>query len=721
MTWTEKRPSEDFYQVLEPDGSIANEPPNLDEEELLSLYRTLRLTRTLEEKMLKMQRRGQLSLVAHGFGEEATPLGSAAALEPGDWCFPYYRQKPARLYWEEPPAAIIAGRMGFEPETVGNHIDADTPVNFTTNYTPLGVNVTNAAGSAMADAFTDGDAVSMAYIGDGATSEGDFHEALNFVSVFDAPLVTICQNNQWAISVPAHRQTASETFAQKATAYGMPGERVDGNDVLAVYEKSREAVERARAGEGPTLIECVTYRMADHNTSDAANVYRDDSEREYWADRDPIDRFETYLEDQGILGDGRRAEIEDDVQASVEAAVDAVEEISESNPSLMFEHHLHESGWKDRHQRTELAAELAGENPFTDFTGDGLDAQTDRSVTDGAGASTAASGRPSDAETEEMNLVTAINETLRQEMARDERVRLLGYDIGEIGGVFRTTEGLLDEFGGDRVIDTPLTQTGVLGTAVGMAMRGEHPVPEVQFMGFLYPAFGQFMHALVKTFDRTAGSIEVPVTVRLPYGGGIKASEYHSESTETYLIHTPGVKVVCPSTPAEAKGLLASSIRDPDPVMFMEPKKIYREGKEPVPTESYTLPYEARIIRAGEDITLVTWGRMLHEALPATDEVDADVEVIDLRVLSPLDIETVLDSVKKTGRCVVFHEARRTLGLGAELSALINEYALDRLLAPVKRATGYDVHFPGHQLEEAYLPDADRARYALEAVMGYEI
>ncbi|WP_341850671.1 alpha-ketoacid dehydrogenase subunit alpha/beta [Natronococcus wangiae] len=581
MPWTEHRPSENFYRVLEPDGSIVSEPPDLDADELLSFYRTLRLTRVLEEKMLKMQHRGELSLITHSLGEEATPLGSAAALEPGDWCFPYYRQKPARLYWDEPPAGIIAGRMGFEPETVGEYIDSDMPVNFTTNYTPLGVNVTNAAGSAIVDAFTDGDAVSLAYIGDGATSEGDFHEALNFASVFDAPLVTVCQNNQWAISVPIQRQTASETFAQKADAYGMPGERIDGNDVLAVYEKSREAVERARAGEGPTLIECVTYRMADHNTSDAATVYRDDTEREYWANRDPLDRLEAYLEEQDILDDERKAEIRDDARASVEAAVDTVERIPKSDPSLMFEHHLHESSWKERHQRAELAAELAGENPFGDFTGDGLDGSTDSLAANSSGSSGSVAGGdpPSGTETEETNLIGAINRTLRQEMIHDERVRLLGYDIGEIGGVFRATESLFDEFGPKRVIDTPLSENGILGTAVGMAMRGERVVPEIQFMGFLYPAFGQFMYTLVKTYDRTGGSLEVPLTVRVPYGGGIKASEYHSESTETYLVHTPGVKVVCPSTPAEAKGLLASSVRDPDPVVFMEPKKIYREGK----------------------------------------------------------------------------------------------------------------------------------------------
>jgi pyruvate dehydrogenase E1 component beta subunit len=306
-------------------------------------------------------------------------------------------------------------------------------------------------------------------------------------------------------------------------------------------------------------------------------------------------------------------------------------------------------------------------------------------------------------------------------MRRDESVRLIGYDIGPQGGVFRATEGLIDEFGEDRVIETPLSENGIIGTSVGMAMRGCRVVPEIQFMGFFYPAFGQFMYTLVKMFERSGGHIELPLTVRMPYSGGIKSSEYHSESTETFLIHTPGVRVVVPSNPYEAKGLLTASIDSDDPVIFLEPKRIYRDGKKPVPKEEFTLPLdEARYVRYGNDITVYTWGAMTRHAVAAAENVEADVEIMDLRTLSPLDVDSILTSVKKTGRAVVLHEARRTLGLGAEISALINEYALDHLHAPIKRATGYDVHFPGHQTEDTYLPDEQRARHVIEAVMDYE-
>ncbi|MFC6734269.1 MULTISPECIES: alpha-ketoacid dehydrogenase subunit beta [unclassified Haladaptatus] len=323
--------------------------------------------------------------------------------------------------------------------------------------------------------------------------------------------------------------------------------------------------------------------------------------------------------------------------------------------------------------------------------------------------------------TEELNIVRAVTQTLRQEMTRDDSVRLLGYDLGPIGGVYRATEGLVEEFGEDRVIDTPLSENGILGTAVGMAMRGERVVAEIQFMGFFYPAFGQFMYTLAKMYERTGGGIEVPVTIRMPYGGGIKSAEYHSESTETFLVHTPGVRVVCPSTPTETKGLLAASIRHPDPVVFLEPKKIYRGEPEPVPTGEFTRPLdEARIVREGEDVTVLTYGAMVRHAETAADRVDADVEIVDLRTLSPLDVETILASVKKTGRCAILHEARRTLGLGAELSALVNEHAIEYLEAPIKRATGFDVHFPSNQIEDAYVPGPDRATNVIEAVANYE-
>jgi TPP-dependent pyruvate/acetoin dehydrogenase alpha subunit len=375
--WEEKRPSEDYYQVLKPDGSLDGDAPSFDQKELRRLYSTLILTRVFEEEILRLQRRGEVSIIVQSRGEEATPLGTAAALSAGDWIFPSYRQLSGLFYWDVPMVAVLARLMGVEPETVTGflqteNVNLESPeINLTPSYTPLAANIPNATGAAMVDAFQENDTVTMTYIGDGSTSEGAFYEGMNFAGVFDVPLVVICQNNQWAISVPAHRQTAADTFASKAEAVGIPHTRVDGNDLFAVYEKTREAVDRARNGGGPTFIECVTYRMRDHNTADEDSVYRSRSEAEYWAERDPVDRFEYFLRERDILTEGGIDEIEADQQQAVDEAIEIAREIPRSDPHHMFEHHLHGQSWQEDHQRRELERELSGENPFTDFSGDG--------------------------------------------------------------------------------------------------------------------------------------------------------------------------------------------------------------------------------------------------------------------------------------------------------------------------------------------------------------
>jgi TPP-dependent pyruvate/acetoin dehydrogenase alpha subunit len=375
--WVETRPDESqLYRIIAPDGSLEREPPRLEADELLKFYQTMILTRTFEQKALKMTRRGEISIVTLCKGEEATPVGSIAALEAGDWCFPYYRQRPALLYWDLPLSKMLANLMGAEPETVEKHLphseESKPEVNFPPVYVPLGVNVTNAVGSAMIDGFEGNEQVTLAYVGDGSTSQGDFHDALNFAGVFEAPVVIICQNNQWAISVPSQRQTAAESYAKKAEAYGIPHERVDGNDVFAVYEKTNEAVERARNGDGPTFIECVTYRMVDHNTADENNAYRSEDEFKFWATRDPVDRLETYLRHEDVLNDVLIEEINESTESKVEEAVHTARKVPISDPATMFANHLHDTHWKIEHQREELNAELSGENPFTDFTGGGL-------------------------------------------------------------------------------------------------------------------------------------------------------------------------------------------------------------------------------------------------------------------------------------------------------------------------------------------------------------
>jgi 2-oxoisovalerate dehydrogenase E1 component beta subunit len=320
------------------------------------------------------------------------------------------------------------------------------------------------------------------------------------------------------------------------------------------------------------------------------------------------------------------------------------------------------------------------------------------------------------------NIIQAVNDALRIEMRRDERVVVLGEDVGKFGGVFRATSGLYDEFGPERVIDTPLAEAGIVGTAIGMALYGLRPVPEIQFADFIYPAYDQIVNELAKFRYRSGGQYPAPVVIRTPYGGGIRGGHYHSQSPEAYFVHTPGLKVVIPSNPIDAKGLLLSAIRGEDPVIFMEPKRVYRASKGDVPEGDYTIPLgKAKILRPGNQVTVIAYGSMVHTVNEAVERVVAegfDPEVIDLRTLLPLDQETVLESVKKTGRAVIVHEAPKTCGYGAELSALIMEKAFLWLEAPVLRVTGFDTPFP-YTLENEYLPSPDRVAAAIKQTITF--
>ncbi|OGS49365.1 MAG: 2-oxoisovalerate dehydrogenase [Euryarchaeota archaeon RBG_16_68_13] len=320
-----------------------------------------------------------------------------------------------------------------------------------------------------------------------------------------------------------------------------------------------------------------------------------------------------------------------------------------------------------------------------------------------------------------MTMVQAINAALREEMRRDDRVIVLGEDVGRNGGVFRCTEGLIDEFP-DRVFDTPLSEAGIIGTAIGMALYGLRPVPEIQFMDFIYPGFDQIVSEAAKMRYRSGGQYTVPMTIRTPFGGGIRGGHYHSQSTEAYFCHTPGLKVVVPSTPSEAKGLLLASIRDPDPVMFLEPKKLYRAFREEVPEGDATIPIgKARVRRSGKDVSLFAYGYMLQVCLEAAERAarkGIEAEVVDLRTLVPLDTDAVLDSVRRTGRAVIVYEAARTGGFGAEVSATIAESAIEYLHGPIVRVTGFDTPFP-YALEDVYMPNADRVLAGINKVMAF--
>ena len=324
--------------------------------------------------------------------------------------------------------------------------------------------------------------------------------------------------------------------------------------------------------------------------------------------------------------------------------------------------------------------------------------------------------------TQNITMVEAINQAMLNEMEKDKNVLLLGEDVGVDGGVFRASQGLLKKFGEERVIDTPLAESGIVGAAIGLALNGFHPIAEIQFSGFLYPALDQLISHAGRYRNRTRGQRTVPMVVRMPCSGGIRAPEHHSESVEAYLAHTPGIKTVMPSNPYDAKGLLISAIRDPDPVVFLEPTRLYRSVKQEVPEEEFVVPLEkANVVKEGEDITIIAWGTMVRVALESAAAVSEkhSVEVIDLRTIYPMDIDTIVDSVQKTGRCVVVHEAPRTCGFGAEISSLLNEHDLLSLKAPVERVTGFDTVMPLAKSEQYYIPNTERVVGAVKKAMEF--
>ena len=555
----------------------------------------------------------------------------------------------------------------------------------------------HAAGLAWGKRLRGEPTVAIAYFGDGATSEGAFHEGANFAAVMRAPLVLFCNNNGWAISTPVSAQTRAEALVDKAVGYGMPGVRVDGGDVLAVYEATREAVERARAGEGPTFVEAVSYRAAPHATADDPKAYIDLERVEEEKRNECLGRYEGYLRRLGVLSDEQAQAVRDEAAELMRAGIAAAEAEPDADVSLVFENTYDEPTRLVRSRPRRAAAAV------------GL-----------ARAGRARRGHL--VLMAELLLVEAVNDALHTEMARDDDVMVMGEDVGRAGGVFRATAGLLDRFGTERCVDTPLAEAGILGTAVGLCMAGWKPVTEMQYDAFSYPCLDQLITHVGRYRWRTGGRMAFPLVIRMPYGGGVRAPELHDDSPEAYYVHTPGVKVAIPSTPADAKGLLAAAIRDPDPVVIFEPKLIYRTARGEVPEGEHVVPLgKARVAREGEDLTLVAYGAMVEVALAAAEALGdrASIEVLDLRSLKPLDEGALLASVAKTGRCAIVQEAPRTCGYAAEVAAILAEKAILDLRGPVLRVTGFDVPYPYWKIEDAYMPSVERVVDAASRLLDF--
>lgn len=673
-----------IYQRLAPDGTLRGKDPDIPTEVLRRMYVQMVQGRIFDEKAGNLSAVREIGTYAPGKGQEASQVPVVNAFEKGDWYVPMYRDMAGILAFGFPADKLLAYWGGDERGMM-----VPEGINMLPLAVPVASQFPHAVGLALATRIQGGKSVTYVATGDGGTSKGDFHESLNLAGLLKLPIVFGVENNQWALSVRRKDQTASKTIAQKAIAYGFEGIIVDGNDAIAAYEVSKYAMDKARRGGGPTLIEFNTYRVGPHTTAElVSNKLKNPEEIAEWEKRDPIPRLENYLKTKGLLDDSYKKAVLENAQKKLGEAVQAYRNSPPPDPKDMF-----------LNVYSSLTPELAREmNEALGGDAKPLPPSPEPMVTGG---------------TPGINIRNALNMALRQEMQRDKRIVVFGEDVGENGGVFQITRGLQQEFGVERVFDTPLAELSIAGIFVGLSIGGLVPVAEFQFDGFTFPALDQIFSHIARMRNRTRGRFTQAGVLRFPYGAGTKPPELHAESPETYFAHTPGLIVVVPSNAFDAKGLFASAVRSPDPVVFMEPKKYYTVPKIEVPEEEYLVPIgKAKVVRAGTDLTLVSYGAMMTPTLEAAGKLEADhsvsAEVIDLRTVSPLDFETILTSVRKTGKLVIVHEAPRNLGIGAEIAATVADRALDSLRAPVKRVTGYDTFVPLAKLEDQYLPNVDR-------------
>ncbi|MCH9045821.1 MAG: dehydrogenase E1 component subunit alpha/beta [SAR324 cluster bacterium] len=636
--------------------------------------------RRFEEHTAELFQAGLVKGTAHSYiGEEAIAAGACINLRPDDYIGSYHRghghciAKGADL---KRMMAELMGRVtGYCRGLGGSMHIADMELNI------LGANGIVAAamplgtGAALAVKMRGTDQVVVAFFGDGAANQGIFHESINLAAVWKLPIVFLCENNQYALNTYFRDTTAVERVSIRAEAYGIPGVTVDGNDVLEVHGAMKEAVARARGGEGPSLIEALTWRWGQHSMRANLVDPRSMEDKEHWMDRDPLKKLEQRLLGNGKTMAPRIEAIRKEIDAELDAAISFAKESAEPSEEILV--------------GSVYAPHIAHEEP-TD-TGE-----------------------------RELTFVDALNEAMHQEMEADPTVFVLGEDVAVTGGIFQTTKGLLDRFGAGRVLDTPISEATFCGAGIGAAIAGMRPIVEVQIFDFVTLMMDMIVNQAAKFRFMLGGGPTVPVVIRGPQGGGIRLAAQHSQSLEAWFAHVPGLVVIAASTPFDAKGLLISAIRDDNPVIFLEHKMLYLGATGGVPEAPYAIPIgKADVKRQGRDVTVVATQVMVSRALAAATQLEREgisVEVIDPRTVRPLDEETILGSVGKTHRLIIAHEAWKTGGVGAEVAALVTEKAFDELDAPITRVAAMDVPMPFNDtLERIVIPSQERI---VDAIRG---
>jgi pyruvate dehydrogenase E1 component alpha subunit len=646
--------------------------------------------RFFEEKVSDLLSRDIVKGASHLYvGQEAVAVGAVAAIRGDDYITSTHRGHGHCIAKGGDPKLMLAelcGKVtGYCKGKGGSMHIADVNAGNLGATGIVGSNIPVATGAGLSIRLRKTDQVVLCFFGDGATNTSAFHESVNLAAIWNLPVVYVCENNLYGMSVAVSRAFPFTDLAERAKGYNIPGVIADGMDVLDVKRKVQEAVQRARKGEGPTFVECKTYRFYGHSKGDP-RAYRTREEEQSWKSRDPIMNFEKKLVEQGIL-----------TQKQVEALEETI--TNEVNDAEQFA--------------------LSSPYPPVESLFEGL--YTDIYVDQKTSIKTLAEAQKRGVKTKKIRYVQALNEALREEMLRDERVFLMGEDIAIYGGAYQVTRGLYDEFGAERVRDTPISEAAIAGAAAGAAMTGTRPVAEIMYIDFSTIATDQIVNIAAKNRYMFGGKSTVPVVYRTQGGAGRGIAEHHSQSLEAWYQHIPGIFVVMPSTPFDAKGLLKTCIRDDNPVMFIEQKLLYGTEGE-VPEGEYTVPLGvADVKREGTDVTIVAYSRMVLLALEAAEDLAKEgisVEVVDPRTLKPLDAETIIGSVKKTGRAVVVHEGYRTCGVGAEIAAQIMEEAFDYLDAPVLRVAGEDVPIPmSPVLEEAAIPSKTKIIEAVKKLV----
>jgi 2-oxoisovalerate dehydrogenase E1 component len=654
---------------------------DLSKEQLIQFYRSILWPRMIEEKMLVLLRQGKISKWFSGIGQEAISVGATLALQENEWIMPLHRNlgvfttrnmplSKLFMQWQGAQEGYSKGReRSFHFGNKEHHICG--------MISHLGPQLAIADGVALAHKLRKEDKVAVAFTGDGGTSEGDFHEALNVAAVWDLPVIFIIENNGYGLSTPVNEQYRCISLVDKAKGYGMEGVQIDGNNLLAVYETIKGVREYCIKHQKPYLVECMTFRMRGHEEASGTKYVPQDLFK-LWEQKDPIKNFEDFLLTESVLSTDDITGIKNEFKEKIESEL-AI-------------------GFNTKPIVVDTENEL--EDVYATRSSKAL--QFGVRVLDNSGLTP--NPQP---QTVEKRIIDAISEGLKQSMQQHPNLILMGQDIAEYGGAFKITEGFVKEFGKERVRNTPLCESAIVGTALGLSLEGYKSMMEMQFADFVTVGFNQIVNNLAKIHYRWGQNADV--VIRMPTGGGVGAGPFHSQSNEAWFTKVPGLKVVYPSTPIDAKGLLIAAINDPNPVMYFEHKALYRSVSGPVPEEYYEIEIgKARHIREGDEISIITYGAGVHWAEDyAAEHPEISIDILDLRTLAPLDYFSIRASVARTGRVLILHEDTLIGGIGGEIAAWIAENCFGFLDAPVMRCASLDTPIPfSIELEQNFMAKA---------------